>query len=213
MDIYNQQKPVLPYVYRCVEKNTGRFYIGYRFKNTRPADEDFGKHYFTSNEYVKSNFDKFDSEIIAEFADRKSAFAYETKLIRETKCEDQINANKHNKSKRPYQKTEINLYCLLPTCGKYINSSIKRFCCKSHSATYSAKKQHGTLNVKLKSPKQTKPIDQSIDQLKSVKINSKIKKESYEYSYFKRHFIGPILPKKIAKNRGIGIYFKEPMPL
>jgi hypothetical protein len=213
MDIYNQQKPVLPYVYRCVEKNTGRFYIGYRFKNVLPANEDFGKHYFTSNEYVKSNFDKFDYEIVAEFADRKSAFAYETKLIRETKCKNQINANKHNKSRKPYQKSEINLYCLLPGCGKYINSSIKRFCCKSHSATYSAKKQHGTLNVELKSPKQTKPIDQSIDQLKSVKINSKIKKESYEYSYFKRHFIGPILPKKIAKNRGIGIYFKEPMPL
>jgi len=217
MDIYNQQKPVLPYVYRCIEKNTGRFYIGYRFKNILPANEDFGKHYFTSNEYVKSNFDKFDYEIVAEFADRKSAFAYETKLIRETKCKNQINANKHNKSRKPYQKSEINLYCLLPGCGKYINSSIKRFCCKSHSSTYSAKKQHGTLNVEIKTPEQKEVVEQS----KSIKINLQIKKEikpiikkeSYEYSHFKRHFIGPILSRKIAKNRGIGIYFKEPMPL
>jgi hypothetical protein len=35
---------------------------------------------------------------------------------------------------------------------------------------------------------------------------------SKEYRQFNRHFIGPILPKKIAKERGIGIYFKESMP-
>lgn len=136
-------KPALPYVYRCVERSTGNFYIGYRFKNLVPAEEDFGKHYFTSNEYVKNNFQKFDYEIIKEFPDRKSAFAYETQLIRETKCEKQINANSVNKTKRPYQKSTINEYCLLPGCGKYINSSIKRFCCKTHASIYSAKKQHG----------------------------------------------------------------------
>jgi hypothetical protein len=139
-------KSALPYVYRCVEKDTGNFYIGYRFKNTVPAEEDFGKHYFTSNNYVKENFNKFDYEILAEFPDRKSAFAYETELISQTKSEQQINANKHNKSKRPYQKAQINEYCLLPGCGKYINSSIKRFCCKNHSATYAARKKHGSLH-------------------------------------------------------------------
>ena len=138
-------KPALPYVYRCVEKDTGKFYIGYRFKNTVPAEEDFGKHYFTSNDYVKENFDKFDYEIISEFPDRKSAFAYETQLIKETKSEQQINANKHNKNKRPYKKAQINEYCLLPGCGKYINSSIKRFCCQRHASQYSARKGHGTL--------------------------------------------------------------------
>jgi hypothetical protein len=139
-------KPALPYVYRCVERDTGNFYIGYRFKNIVPAEDDFGKEYFTSNEYVKNNFEKFDYEIVAEFPDRKSAFAYETQLIRETKCKEQINANKHNKSKRQYRKSEVTEYCLLPGCGKYINSSIKRFCCKSHSAIYSARKQHGSLD-------------------------------------------------------------------
>ena len=145
MNIYDNSKLVLPYVYRCTEKNTGKFYIGYRFKNTVPANEDLGKHYFTSNDYVKKNFNNFDCEIIAEFPDRKSAFAFETKLINETKGVNQINANKHNKSKAPYTKAQITEYCLYPDCGKYINSSIKRFCCKSHAAQYAAKKKHGTL--------------------------------------------------------------------
>jgi len=145
MDIYNEKKQALPYVYRCVEKDTGRFYIGYRYKNTVCAKEDLGIHYFTSNEYVKKNFNKFDYEIVQEFADRKSAFAYETKLISETKCEQQINANKYNKAKREYRKSEIHLYCLFPDCGKYINSSIKKFCCKTHAAKYSALRSHGKL--------------------------------------------------------------------
>jgi hypothetical protein len=135
----------LPYVYRCTEKDTGKFYIGYRFKNTLPALEDFGRHYFTSNDYVKNNFEKFDYEIVAEFPDRKSAFAFETKLIRETSCDKQINNNRHNKSKKPYQKATVNEYCLFPDCGKYINSSIKRFCCKTHAAKYSALKKHGKI--------------------------------------------------------------------
>jgi len=142
LTIYNDNSLVLPYVYRCTERETGRFYIGYRFKNKVPAKDDLGIHYFTSNEYVKNNFDKFDFEIIKEFPDRKSAFEYETQLIKETKCENQINANKHNKAKRPYQKKQIYLYCIYPGCGKYINSSIKRFCCKTHAASYSAKKRY-----------------------------------------------------------------------
>lgn len=138
-------KKALPYVYRCTEKDTGKFYIGYRFKNFVPANEDLGKYYFTSNDYVKSNFDKFDYEIIAEFPDRKTAFAFETKLISETKSEMQINANKYNKSKSEYKKSEINEYCLYPECGKYINSSIKKFCCKSHAAKYPAFKKYGKI--------------------------------------------------------------------
>ncbi len=145
MNIYNSPKNALPYVYRCVEKTTGRFYIGYRFKNTVPAKEDFGKHYFTSNSYVKENFENFDFEIVAEFSDRKSAFAFETKLIKETRCEKQLNANKDNKSKSSYTKSEIHLYCLFPGCVKYINSSIKRFCCRSHASKYAALRGHGKL--------------------------------------------------------------------
>ena len=144
MSIYCK-KPALPYVYKCTEKDTGKFYIGYRFKNFVSANEDFGTHYFTSNEYVSKNFNKFDWEILAEFQDRKSAFAYETQLINETKSELQINANKYNKLKRTYTKATINEYCLFPECGVYINSSIKRFCCKSHAAKYSALKGHGKI--------------------------------------------------------------------
>jgi len=145
MNIYNSPKNALPYVYRCVEKTTGRFYIGYRFKNTVSAKEDFGTHYFTSNPYVKENFENFNFEIIAEFPNRKSAFAFETKLIKETRCEKQINANKDNKSKSSYTKSEIHLYCLFPGCVKYINSSIKRFCCRSHASKYAALRGHGKL--------------------------------------------------------------------
>jgi hypothetical protein len=156
MTIYNKFKTALPYVYRCAERETGKFYIGYRFKNNVPAKEDLGTHYFTSNDYVKENFDKFDYEIIAEFPDRKSAFAYETQLIRETKCEQQINANKHNKTKRPYQSAQINLCCKLPGCGKSINSSIKKFCCTLHGKQYAARKQHGTLFDKPKTLEELK---------------------------------------------------------
>jgi hypothetical protein len=151
MTIYNNSKTALPYVYRCTERDTGKFYIGYRFKNYVPASEDLGTHYFTSNDYVKNNFDKFDYEIVAEFPDRKSAFAFETQLIKETKCEKQINANMFNKTKSPYTKSEIHLYCKLPGCGRYINSSIKKFCCRNHAATYSARKQHGSLHKLLES--------------------------------------------------------------
>jgi hypothetical protein len=145
MTIYNTTKKALPYVYRCTEKETGKFYIGYRYKNTVPAEEDFGTHYFTSNDYVKVNFENFDYEIISEFPDRKSAFAYETRLIRETKGDNQINASRINKSKKPYQKSEINLYCKFPDCGKYINSSIKKFCCRSHASRYAALRGHGKI--------------------------------------------------------------------
>ena len=173
MNIYNIKKTALPYVYRCVERDTGRFYIGYRFKNKVPAKEDFGTHYFTSNDYVKENFDKFDYEIVAEFTNRKEAFTYETQLIKETKCEKQINANKHNKAKKPYQKTEIHLYCKLPGCGKYINSSIKKFCCTLHGKQYAARKQHGTLYEKPKTSEQLKEYQkQYYQKRKRAKLNS-----------------------------------------
>lgn len=145
MEIIQKSRPVLPYVYRCVERDTGNFYIGYRFKNILPAQEDFGKKYFTSNEYVRNNFEKFDWEIVAEFFDRKSAFAFETQLIRETQSEKQINSNKNNRKRKNYEKKGINLYCIFPGCGKYINSSIKRFCCRNHAATYAAYKSNKNL--------------------------------------------------------------------
>lgn len=136
---------ILPYVYKCTEKFTGKFYIGYRFKNKVPAKDDLGKHYFTSNDYVRKNFNNFECEIIQEFPDRKSAFLFETRLINETKSDKQINTDKF-KDRKPKEKlNNITMYCLFPECGKYINSSIKRFCCKTHASKYSAMKRHGKI--------------------------------------------------------------------
>ncbi len=135
-----QESKALPYVYKCVEKKTGRFYIGYRYKNYLPATEDFGKLYFTSNEYVKNNFEKFKYEILGEFETKKEAFEYEKKMINETKSDLQINSFKHKKEKvREKKPVEINLYCKLEGCGRYINSSITKFCCRTHANIYSAK--------------------------------------------------------------------------
>ena len=145
MSIYAKHKEVLPYVYICVEKKTGNFYIGYRYKNKVSAEEDFGTYYFTSNAYVKSNFSNFEFKIICEFKDKKSAFEYETKLINETKCEKQINSFKH-KNKKKKKKSKINLYCMLPGCGKYINSSIKKFCCRRHCSSYGNLKKNNKLS-------------------------------------------------------------------
>lgn len=39
------EKMILPYVYRLIEKNSGQFYIGYRYKNValqRKSNEDLG---------------------------------------------------------------------------------------------------------------------------------------------------------------------------
>jgi hypothetical protein len=165
MNIYSP--PVRPYVYKCTEKETGKFYIGYRFKNTVPAKEDLGKHYFTSNDYVKKNFNNFDYEIVAEFPDRKSAFAFETKLIKETKGVDQINANKHNKSKKPYGKSPIYTNCFW--CEKPINSSISKFCTRSHAMKYNANKKHKIEKPDDKSP--VKPEFIKTDNKSSVKPN------------------------------------------
>jgi Rieske Fe-S protein len=184
MTIYNKSKTALPYVYRCVERETGRFYIGYRFKNYVSAKEDFGVHYFTSNDYVKENFEKFDYEIIAEFPDRKSAFAYETQLIRETKCEKQINANKHNKSKKLYQESQVNLFCKLPGCEKYINSSIKKFCCQLHASQYAARKKHGTLFEKPKTLEQLK--EYQVEYYKKNKEKIRERQKLYQLEKKKR---------------------------
>lgn len=82
-----------PYVYRGVNRITGEFYIGYREANTLPAIIDL-MSYKTSSKEVRENFDAFDWEIIAEFFDGKSAFDFETQLIRE--CWDSpLILNKH----------------------------------------------------------------------------------------------------------------------
>ena len=84
----------------CTERDTGRFYIGYRFKNYLPAEQDFGNRYFTSNKYVMKNFDRFDWKIIAEFYDKRDALRFEGQLIKETQCDLQINYDRIKNLKR-----------------------------------------------------------------------------------------------------------------
>ena len=98
MPIYKSTR-VLPYVYMCQEKNSPYFYIGYRYRNYVPSTEDLGTYYFTSNNYVKENFDNFEITIIAEFFTKKDAYKFETLLIKDTKSEYQINQQKNIKIK------------------------------------------------------------------------------------------------------------------
>ncbi len=74
----------MPYVYVCIHKTTGQFYIGSRTttKQTQPAHLDFPK-YKTSSKTVKPNFDDFHWFVIAEFFDSKSAYDFEQQLIYE----------------------------------------------------------------------------------------------------------------------------------
>jgi hypothetical protein len=76
-------KPILPYVYRLTNRNTGEFYIGIRMKNKVRVEEDLGVEYFTSSRYVKPRFKEFETEIVAEFFDSDSAYWFEQSLIQE----------------------------------------------------------------------------------------------------------------------------------
>lgn len=84
----------LPYVYKVTHKATGQFYIGMRSANKQVAEKDLGIKYFTSNKLVKSNFDKFNIEILAYFIDQEAAFYFENSLIEEH-FHDPLILNKH----------------------------------------------------------------------------------------------------------------------
>jgi hypothetical protein len=84
---------VIPYVYKLVHKETGRFYFGYRRANKVPAIDDLGKKYFTSSKIVKPFFNEFTYEIIKEFINAYEAFWYEQKLIAEN-CKNPLILNR-----------------------------------------------------------------------------------------------------------------------
>jgi hypothetical protein len=82
MTIYTSDK-AMPYVYMCINKYTGAFYIGYRAKNAKlgkPSHIDFPE-YKTSSKKVKSSFSEYDWIILAEFFDSASAYDVEQALI------------------------------------------------------------------------------------------------------------------------------------
>ena len=81
---------ILPYVYVCIHKETGKFYIGSRLSNKIPAHDDLGKVYKTSSKYVKPIFDKFYYYVLAEFFHADDAWKFEQKLISENKNNPKI---------------------------------------------------------------------------------------------------------------------------
>lgn len=86
---------VKPYVYRLTHKNTREFYIGYRQKNTLPAQFDLGCEYRSSSDIVEEmGFDNFEPEILCEFDDGDQAYDYEQKLIKHH-IQDHLCLNKH----------------------------------------------------------------------------------------------------------------------
>jgi hypothetical protein len=102
MNIYKSTR-AMPYVYMCVHKNTGEFYIGYRSKNVKlnkTSDIDFPT-YKTSSKIVRTNFDNFNWIVLAEFFTENAAYDYEQYLINEH-WEDPLLINKtchYNKSR------------------------------------------------------------------------------------------------------------------
>lgn len=101
----------LAYVYRLTHKITSEFYIGYRFANIKQKihpEDDLGKIYFTSSEYINySNFHEYDSEIIFRTPDPDIAHDHENKLILEN-WENPLLLNRHvvSHGKKRFKVTE-----------------------------------------------------------------------------------------------------------
>lgn len=146
MPIYKSTH-TFPYVYLCQEKDSPYFYIGYRYANRVPSSEDFGKHYFTSNKYVKENFDKFDHTIVAEFFGKKDAYTFESELIKELNSKYLLNAQRIGRltgtSYKPKITEEvISKTCALPECNKIFTNWRSKCCCISHSKKYAGMRRH-----------------------------------------------------------------------
>jgi hypothetical protein len=143
MNIYSSTK-ALPYVYMCQEKNSPNFYIGYRYANYLPSTEDFGKNYFTSNSYVKENFDNFEHTIIAEFFTKRDALNFESQLIKESNSEYCIN-NFKNKNRKKYESIKVDTdpkICALPSCDKIHTNWRMKCCCTAHQKSYAGMRAH-----------------------------------------------------------------------
>jgi len=142
-----QSTKILPYVYMCKEKQSNKFYIGYRSANKTPSTADFGQKYFTSNKYVKENFDKFDHYILAEFFNKRDAYRFESELIKLTKCDDQINSFRdllrRGKKKKPSQPVDTSVkLCALASCQKPHTNWRMKCCCMSHQKKYAGSRAH-----------------------------------------------------------------------
>jgi hypothetical protein len=108
--IYSSEK-TLPYVYKCVHKTTGQFYIGYRAANKIPSSNDLGFVYFTSSKTIKTiGFENFDYTILAEFFNWGDAYEYEQNLIAQYINNPQcLNKNVHLNSSSKWSRTGVSL--------------------------------------------------------------------------------------------------------
>jgi len=79
-----QSDKPMPYVYMCIHKQTGHFYIGSRARKTLkyPSNVDLPL-YKTSSKVVKPNFDNYAWVILAEFFDPNDAWDFEQQTIHE----------------------------------------------------------------------------------------------------------------------------------
>lgn len=73
----------MAYVYKMTHKTTGEFYIGVRWGNKVPPNEDLGVKYRTSSKIVKPRFDEFYGEILVELGNHEEAIDLEQTLIEE----------------------------------------------------------------------------------------------------------------------------------
>jgi hypothetical protein len=88
----------LAYVYRLTHEISSEFYIGYRFANIKQKvhpEDDLGKVYFTSSEYInRNNFHEYTHEILFRTPDSNKAYDYENRLILEN-WDNPLLLNKH----------------------------------------------------------------------------------------------------------------------
>lgn len=100
---------ILPYVYKLIHKETGKYYFGYRSKNVllgNHSEEDLGIKYFTSSGVIKNNFSEYNSEILAEFYTKEDAYDFEQDLIREHWGNELlINKHYHGKDRAQWKNT------------------------------------------------------------------------------------------------------------
>lgn len=168
-----------PYVYLCVHKETQQFYIGYRYKNTAPSNVDFPT-YKTSSKSVRESFDRFAWVILAEFADKESAYDFEQALIYEH-LDDPLILNQqchHGKQRWNFSRTGIKESAetrlkksiarrgeLNPMYGKDRSGANSTFLGKKHSEetkariskTQTGKKASDETKAKLREAAKTRP--------------------------------------------------------
>jgi len=85
---------IYPYVYIVTHNETGEFYIGSRWANKLPAEDDFLKVYKTSAPYIKNDISNFSGYVIAEFFTKESAYHFEQELINEYIGKDPLCLNR-----------------------------------------------------------------------------------------------------------------------